>query len=124
MITYDSESDGQYLNEEDRINAGLPILRRSTKRVGVANSSVCKGKWETKLPFLQLSKKATKADSFSEFPTSLMRVGKTRNNNNMSIFTKDEVTVHKEEGVLITCKGELILIGVRDEYDRYHIPLV
>jgi hypothetical protein len=32
--------------------------------------------------------------------------------------------VHKEEDVLITCKGEPILIGKRNEHGRYRIPLV
>jgi hypothetical protein len=40
------------------------------------------------------------------------------------VFTKDGVTVYKEEDVLITCKGEPILIGVRDMHGRYRIPLV
>ena len=30
----------------------------------------------------------------------------------------------KEEDVLITCKGEPILIGVRDSHGRYRIPLI
>jgi len=37
MITYDSGADEHYLSERDRQNVGLPILRPSTKRVGVAN---------------------------------------------------------------------------------------
>eukprot|EP00956_Cyclotella_meneghiniana_P004234 scaffold5184_cov39-Cyclotella_meneghiniana.AAC.3 len=37
MVTYDSGADGHYISEHDRAKAGLPILRRSTKRVGVAN---------------------------------------------------------------------------------------
>lgn len=32
MITYDSGADGHYISEKDRQAAGLPILRRSTKR--------------------------------------------------------------------------------------------
>ncbi len=53
-----------------------------------------------------------------------MSVGKTANYGTISIFTKDGVTVHKETDVLITCKGEPILIGVRDERGRYRIPLI
>ena len=124
MLTYDSGADGNYLSEEDRKKAGLPILRRSTKSVGVANAGTSRGKWETELPIPQLSKKAAKADSFNDFPTSLMSVGKTNDDGNVSIFTKDGVTVHKEQDVLITCKGTPILIGVRDERGRYRIPLV
>ena len=124
MVTYDSGADGNYVSEDDRRKAGMPILRKSTKRVGVANAGTCQGKWETELPLPQLSKRAANADSFDEFPTSLMSVGKTNDDGNVSIFTKDGVTVHKEEDVLITCKGAPILIGVRDERGRYRIPLV
>ena len=53
-----------------------------------------------------------------------MSVGQTSDDGTISIFTKDGVTVHKEEDVLITCKGEPILIGVRDMYGRYRIPLI
>jgi hypothetical protein len=41
-----------------------------------------------------------------------MSVGKTADDGTISIFTKDGVTVHKEEEVLITCKGMPILVGV------------
>ncbi len=54
------------------------------------------------------------ADTFQDFPTSLMSVGKTADNGTVSVFTKEGVSVFKEEDVLITCKGEPILIGVRD----------
>ena len=53
-----------------------------------------------------------------------MSVGKTNDNDNISIFTKDGVTVQKEEDVLTTYNGALILIGVRDGQGRYQIPLV
>ena len=52
-----------------------------------------------------------------------MSVGKTADNGNVSIFTKDGVTVYKEEDVLITCQRNPILIGKRDEHGRYRIPL-
>lgn len=32
--------------------------------------------------------------------------------------------MHDEKDVLITCKGEPILIGIRDEHGRYRIPLI
>ena len=76
------------------------------------------------LPFLRLSKKAAEADTFQNFPTSLMSVGKTVNDGNISIFTKDGVIVHKEQDVLITYKGASIPIGKRDERGRYRIPLI
>ncbi len=37
MITYDSGADGHYISEKDHRKVGLPIIRKSTKRVGVAN---------------------------------------------------------------------------------------
>ena len=39
-------------------------------------------------------------------------------------FKKEGVTVHKEQDVLITFKGEPMLIGIRDDKGRYRIPLV
>jgi hypothetical protein len=53
-----------------------------------------------------------------------MRVGKTADDGMISIFTKEGVTVHKEQDILNTCKGKPILIGVRDNHGRYCIPLV
>lgn len=124
MITYDSGADGHYISERDRRSIGLPILRPSSKRVGVANGGTSYAKHVTALPFSKLSPKANQADTFEDFPTSLMSVGKTADDGTISIFTKDGVTVHKEQDVLITCKGEPILIGVRDEHGRYRIPLI
>jgi hypothetical protein len=77
MITYDSGADGHYLSETDRQQAQLPIMRPSTKWVGIANGGSSTGKHVTQLPFDQLSEQATKADSFDDFPHSLMSVGKT-----------------------------------------------
>ena len=124
MVTYDSGADGNYVSKDDRLKAGMPILQKSTKQVGVANAGTCQVKWETEFPLPQLSKRAANADSFGGFPTSLMSVGKTNDDRNVSIFTKDGVTIHKEEGVLITYKGAPILIGIRDERGRYQIPLI
>ena len=123
-MTYDSGADGHYFSEKDRRQAGLPIIRRSTKRVGVANGGTSTGKYVTKLPFQHLSDQAAEADTFDNFPSSLLSVGKTSDDSNVSIFTKKGVTVHKEEDVLITCKGAPILIGKRDDHGRYRIPLV
>jgi hypothetical protein len=92
--------------------------------VGVANGGRSQAKHVTNLPFKQLSSQATQADSFADFPTSLMSVGKTADDGTISIFTKDGVTVHKEQDVFITCKGEPLLIGIRDKYGRYCIPLL
>ena len=46
-MTYDSGADGHYFSEKDRKQAGLPIIRRSTKRVGVANGGTSTGKYVT-----------------------------------------------------------------------------
>jgi hypothetical protein len=124
MLTYDSGTDGHYLSETDHLSAGLPIIRPSIKRVGVANGSTSVGKHATALPFPLLSHTATSADSFDDVPTSLMSVGRTANNSAISIFTKDGVTIHKDTDVLITCHGKPLLIRVRDEHGRYRIPLV
>eukprot|EP00804_Cyclotella_cryptica_P017378 CCRYP_020245-RA/>CCRYP_020245-RA protein AED:0.38 eAED:0.38 QI:0/-1/0/1/-1/1/1/0/351 len=53
-----------------------------------------------------------------------MSVGKTADDGTISIFTKDGVTIHKENDVLITCHGKPLLIAVRDEHGHYRIPLV
>jgi hypothetical protein len=76
------------------------------------------------LLFMDLSAQATHADTFQDFPSSLLSMGKTANDGTISIFTKDGVTIHKETDVLITCKGEPILIGVRNERGCYQIPLI
>jgi hypothetical protein len=41
-----------------------------------------------------------------------MSVGKTADNDTVSVYANDGVNVFKEEDVLITCKGEPILIGI------------
>jgi hypothetical protein len=40
MVTYDSGADGHYISKKDRRKAGLPIIQKSTRRVGVANEGV------------------------------------------------------------------------------------
>ena len=70
MVTYDSGADGHYISETDQKKARLPILRKSTKRVGVANRDTSEGVNKTKLPFEQLLLRAAKADSFHNFTTS------------------------------------------------------
>jgi hypothetical protein len=90
----------------------------------VANGGVSQAKFVTQLPFKTLSAQATQANTFQDSPSSLMSMGKTANDGTISIFTKDGVPIHKETDVLITCKGEPILIGVRDEQGHYRIPLI
>ncbi len=54
-MTYDSGADGTYISKRDRVKAGLPILRQSSKKVRVANGDTVKAEHITKLPFPQLS---------------------------------------------------------------------
>ncbi len=105
MLTYDSGADGNYMGEHDRKQAGLPILRKSTKQVGAANGEVSSGNNVTTLPIPDVDTTLTEADTFDDFPYSLMSVGQTSDAGTVSIFPKDGVTVHKEQDVLITCKG-------------------
>ena len=88
VVTYDSGSDGNYVSDADRTKLGLPILRISTKRVTVANAGASKGKYVTRLPFKRLSPNAEQADTFEDFPTSFMSMGKTLDDGNISVFTK------------------------------------
>ncbi len=99
-------------------------MRPSTRKVGIANGGTSNAKYVTQLLFRQLSAQSRKADTFQDFPNSLMSVGKTANKGTVSVFTKDGVNVFKEEDILIKCKGEPILIGVRDGHGRYQIPLM
>ena len=94
------------------------------KRVRFANGGTSTGNYVTNIPFQQPSDQTAKADTFDDFPSSLLSVGKTEDNGNTSIFTKKGVIVHKEEDVVITWKDTQILIGERDERGLYWIPLV
>ena len=42
---------------------------------------------------------ANKGDTFEQFNDSLLSVGKVNDDGNISIFTADGVTVHKEEDI-------------------------
>jgi hypothetical protein len=53
-----------------------------------------------------------------------MSMGKTSDDGAVLVFTKDGINVFKEEDVLITCKGEPILIGIRDNQGQYQILLM
>jgi hypothetical protein len=92
--------------------------------VGVANGGTSQAEHITRLPFHKLSAWARQADTFQDFLTLLISVGKTSDNGTISVFTKTGITVFKEEDVLITCKGKLILIRVQDGRERYQIPLM
>jgi hypothetical protein len=124
VITCDSSMDGHYLSERNCKSIGLPILRPSTKQVGVTNGGTSTARHVSHLLFQQLSDWAVSTDSFDNFPSLLMSVGKTSDDGTISIFTKDGITVHKEQDILITCKSEPILIDIRDDKGCYRIPLV
>ena len=124
MITYDSGADNHYMSEADRIRLELPIFWSSHKRVAVSNVGKSEGKYVTRLTFTQLSTATAEADTFEEFPSSLMSVGKTSDDGNVSIFTDEKLQVYKDTDVLITCRGKQILIGKRDERGRCHILLM
>jgi hypothetical protein len=112
MLTYNSGADGHYISKHDQCKAGLPILRPSTRQVGVANGGTSNAKYVTQLLFQKLSAQSRQADTFQGFPTSLMSMGKTLDDGTVSVFTKEGINVFKEEYVLITCKGEPTLIGI------------
>ena len=110
-VTYDSSTDRHYLNVINCMRAGLPILKPSTKQVGVANDGVSDGTHVTHLPFTQISHKSSNTETFKDFPNSLMSFVKTSNEDTVSVFTKDDVKVYHEEDVFITCKNKPILNG-------------
>ena len=88
-VTNDSGADGHYISEHNRMVAGLPILRNSTRRMQVADGGTSTAINVTQPPFPQLSKKATNANAFKHFPLLLMSVGIISDNGRLSIFTKD-----------------------------------
>ncbi|KAL7481575.1 hypothetical protein ACHAW6_007280, partial [Cyclotella cf. meneghiniana] len=82
-------------------------LKKPHKHVGITNRSSSRAKHITQLPFKHLSTNANQADTFEDFPTSLMSVGKMADDSTISIFTKDGATIHKEQDVLITLKANV-----------------
>ena len=88
MLTYNTGKDGHNLSKKDRKQLGLPILCVSAKIIGVTNGGVCNRNYVIKLQFPQLSNRAVEADTFEEFPTSLISVGKTADDGNVSIFAQ------------------------------------
>jgi hypothetical protein len=89
----------------------------------VANGGTSNAEYVTQIPFRKLSAQSRQADTFQDFPTSLMSMSKTSDDGTVSVFTKEGVNVFKEEDVLVTCKGEPILIGIQDQ-GQYQIPLI
>jgi hypothetical protein len=47
MVTYNLGTDGHYISKKDPHKAGLPIIQKSTRRVGVANGGVSQAKFVT-----------------------------------------------------------------------------
>ena len=111
IVTYDPGVDNNYLSKVDQAKAHMPILQKSTKRVNVANGGTSTATNVTPLPILRLSKAAAEAPTFKDSPASLLSVGKSNDDSNVSIFTKQGVTVHKEEDMVITVKGQPVMIG-------------
>ena len=116
MITYNSGADGHYLSKCNHKTAGLANLTNA-----LGNGGTNTTRHVSRLPFQQLSDRAASANTFDNFPSLLMSMGKTSNDGTISIFTKDGITVHKEQDVLITCKGEPLLIGIRNSKGHYCI---
>ncbi|EJK62273.1 hypothetical protein THAOC_17120, partial [Thalassiosira oceanica] len=124
LATFDSGADNHYVAESDRQQLALPILRASTKRVRVANGEIETGKHRTMLPIDGLSEEGRSADSFDQFGTTLLSVGRTTDDGNTAIFNSSGVSVHRDRDVLILVKGKPVMIGRRDDNGRYKIPLV
>ena len=124
FATYDSGADRNYVREEDRKRAGWRILRQSARKFNVVNGGQSKGNYVTAIPIPGLSRQAAEDDTFDSFPQSLVSVVKTNNDSNVSIFKNTGITVHKEDDVLIICKGAPIMIDKRDKRGRYRIPLM
>jgi hypothetical protein len=55
MLTYNSGANGHHISKHEQRKAGLPILRPSTRQVGVANGGTSNAKYVTQLPFCKLS---------------------------------------------------------------------
>lgn len=92
------------------------IFGEAIKYVALANGTFHREWYQVKLMFKGLSKKYNRGNIFKQYNNYLLSVGKVYDDGNVSIFTREEVTVHKEEDILITCKGKPILAGVGNKY--------
>lgn len=93
----------------------MSILHKSTKEVKVTNHATTKGTYKSGLLFDQLPPKARETTPFEEFPHSLISIGKMATSSFIPIFTRKGVPVHNEEDVLITCKGDAILVWKQEK---------
>ena len=93
--------------------------------MGVTNGSTSKVLYVSHLPVPHLPPNASQANSFGNFPHSLMSDDKTCDDSTIAIFSQEGVTtIHREHDVLLTCKDEPKLIGVLDNHGGYCISLV
>jgi hypothetical protein len=53
-----------------------------------------------------------------------MSIGRTSDDDTVSVFIKEGINVFKKEDVLITFKGEPILSGIQNNQGRCQIPLM
>ena len=111
---YDSGADGHYPIEAMRKATGLAILGKLTKIMIVADGNTAKGKHRVSLPFKALLPKPNEANTFKQFNNLLLSVDKVNDKGNISIFTSNGVTIHKEEDFLITCESKPILVGIQN----------
>ena len=122
--SYQEEDDPVQIQEQGW-RKGLMHLQRMTEQVSALYDSCTNrhyiSKDDRKKANMSILKKSAIRVGVAN---SLLSVGKFADDGNTSIFTRDEVTVHKEEDVLITCKGKPILIRCRDQDGRHQIPLV
>jgi hypothetical protein len=58
-VIYYSGLDGKYTSKKEREKSGLPLLRRSTRRAGIAHEKVSTGTKVTTLSMLQLPQENT-----------------------------------------------------------------
>jgi hypothetical protein len=57
------------------------------------NGGTSNAKYITQLPFQKLSAQSRQADTFQDFPTSLMSVGRTSDDSMVSVFMKEGINV-------------------------------
>ena len=66
-------------------NCRSPNFTLVNKAGKVANGGTSSGNFVTSIPFPQLSKQAAEADTFTDFSSSLLSVGKMADDGNISI---------------------------------------